>query len=175
MFCSRRQRCGWRILLEWDYGSVRGWCGNICLAAQLTQEPSHLGIRTSFQSETSLCEVTNCRPGLVGTSSKIKFHNSRPSMESATFNINMHSPLMLSTSSSINPSPVVASIPSMRRRLLCPGMIWSEGEVIKYAANPRNWPGRPEKCVFFLVPECNPDHQDDMRFLDSGVPRGSRV
>ena len=50
---------------------------------------------------------------------------------------------MLSTSSSISPSPpVVASIPSMRRRLLCRGMAGSGGEVIKYAANhetkPRN-------------------------------------
>ena len=43
-------------------------------------------------------------------------------MESATFNVNMHSPLMLSTSSSTSPSPTALlalwSSPSMRRRLL---------------------------------------------------------
>ena len=41
---------------------------------------------------------------------------------------------MLSTSSSVSPSPPVASNPPMRRRLLSPGMAWW-GEVIMYAAN----------------------------------------
>ena len=43
---------------------------------------------------------------------------------------------MLSTSSSVSPSPgpPVASIPPMRRRLLCPGMAWWD-KVIMYHAN----------------------------------------
>ena len=44
-------------------------------------------------------------------------------MDSATFNVNMHSPLMLSTSSSISPSPMALSLPSMRRRL-----VWFTGK-----------------------------------------------
>ena len=57
-------------------------------------------------------------------------------MESATFNVTMHSPLMLSTSSSISPSPtalLTLSLPSMRRRLF--GRL---GEFIRNQANSAN-------------------------------------
>ena len=34
-FCPRRQRGGWKILLEWDYGSDRSWWSHISLAATI--------------------------------------------------------------------------------------------------------------------------------------------
>ena len=57
-------------------------------------------------------------------------------MESATFNVTMHSPLMLSTSSSISPSPtalLTLSLPWMRRRLF-----GSRDESIRNRANAGN-------------------------------------
>ena len=49
-------------------------------------------------------------------------------MEPATFNINMHSPLMLSTSSSINPSPTallaVSSLSSLSGRCMITSLPW---------------------------------------------------
>ena len=96
--------------------------------------PSPCCCKLSFSASLEVWDTTNCRPGLVRTSPKIKFHKSRPCMESDTFNVTMHSPLIPSTSSSVSPSPPVASLPSMRRRLLCPGMAWSGGEVIMYLA-----------------------------------------
>ena len=67
--------------------------------------PSPCCCRLSFSASLEVWDTANWRPGLHGTLSKIVFHKSRPSMESDTFNVNMHSPLMLSTSSSISPSP----------------------------------------------------------------------
>ena len=75
--------------------------------------------RLSFSASLELWDTANWRPGLHGTLSKIVFHKSRPSMESDTFNVNMHSPLMLSTSSSVGPSPTPLVLPVMRLRLFC--------------------------------------------------------
>ena len=68
--------------------------------------PSPCCRRLSCSTSLEVWDTTNWRPGLDGTLSKIIFHNSRPSMESATFNVNMHSPLMPITWSSISLSPM---------------------------------------------------------------------
>ena len=98
------------------------WMGMYVADTCARWPPSPCCCKLLCSTSLEVWDTTNWRPGLDGTLSKIICHNSRPSMESATFNVKMHSPLMLSTSTSISPSPtalLAPSLPSMRRRLFC--------------------------------------------------------